>query len=189
MNSELEMVDIFTSGGEPTGRVELRTTAHAMGLWHRTVHVWVLNSQGELLLQQRASTKDTFPGLWDISAAGHISAGDTSARTACREVYEELGINVVAQELTLLFTLKRECVTPDNSTHDNEISDVYLLSRPVEAKCVIFDPVEVQGIKFVSIGRLQRLLKERTKLFVPHAEEYDRLFSLLAQQTGPPMAR
>lgn len=180
------MVDILTSGGESTGRVELRTTAHAMGLWHRTVHVWVLNIKKELLIQQRSPTKDIFPGLWDISAAGHISAGETSVRTACRELYEELGINVVAQELALLFMLKRECVTPDHSIHDNEISDVFLLSRPVEADCVTPDPVEVQRVMFLSTARLQGLLKERPQLFVPHLDEYDRLFSLLAQQKWPP---
>ncbi len=56
---------------------------HADGDYHGAVHVWIyVESTGELLLQKRADRKDSWPGLWDISSAGHISAGDTSLITA-----------------------------------------------------------------------------------------------------------
>jgi len=52
---------------------------------YRTVHVWLfVESTQELLLQKRADCKDSWPGLWDISSAGHISDGDTSLMTARR---------------------------------------------------------------------------------------------------------
>jgi hypothetical protein len=60
-----------------------RHLVHADGDYHRAVHVWIyVESTGELLLQKRADRKDSWPGLWDISSAGHISAGDTSLITA-----------------------------------------------------------------------------------------------------------
>lgn len=47
------------------------------------VHVWLfVESTQELLVQKRADRKDSWPGLWDISSAGHITAGDTSLLTA-----------------------------------------------------------------------------------------------------------
>ena len=46
----------------------------------------------DLLLQNEAKKKDSFPGCYDISSAGHISAGDEPLETALRELEEELGI-------------------------------------------------------------------------------------------------
>ena len=64
-----------------------RGDVHRDGDYHRAVHVWIFaESTRELLLQRRASCKDSWPDLWDISSAGHISAGDsslTSARYCC----------------------------------------------------------------------------------------------------------
>lgn len=60
-----------------------RTDVHRDGYYHRAVHVWIYaESTQELLIQQRASCKDSWPGLWDISSAGHISAGDSSMISA-----------------------------------------------------------------------------------------------------------
>jgi isopentenyldiphosphate isomerase len=56
-----------------TGRREFRSVAHGSGLWHCTCHVWIVDdATGTILLQRRSSTKDTFPGRWDISCAGHV---------------------------------------------------------------------------------------------------------------------
>lgn len=61
----------------------IRNLVHQDGDYHRAVHVWIYaESTGELLLQKRSDNKDSWPGQWDISSAGHISAGDTSLDTA-----------------------------------------------------------------------------------------------------------
>lgn len=60
-----------------------RSHVHRDGDYHRAVHVWIFaESTQELLVQRRADNKDSWPGLWDISSAGHISAGDSSLVTA-----------------------------------------------------------------------------------------------------------
>lgn len=60
-----------------------RGLVHRDGDYHRAVHVWIYSeSTRELLLQKRADCKDSWPGQWDISSAGHISAGDSSLVTA-----------------------------------------------------------------------------------------------------------
>lgn len=56
---------------------------HRDGDYHRAVHTWIYaESTGQLLLQLRSDCKESWPGLWDISSAGHISAGDTSLVSA-----------------------------------------------------------------------------------------------------------
>jgi isopentenyldiphosphate isomerase len=63
--------------------VNFRGQVHRDGDYHRAVHVWIFaESTQQLLLQRRASCKDSWPNLWDISSAGHISAGDSSLFTA-----------------------------------------------------------------------------------------------------------
>jgi 8-oxo-dGTP pyrophosphatase MutT (NUDIX family) len=54
------------------------------------VHIWLYDSQGNLVLQKRSESKDTFPGRWDVSVGGHVTSGDTVMETALKEVEEEL---------------------------------------------------------------------------------------------------
>lgn len=60
--------------------------------WHRTTHVYILNSKGELLLTKRSALKDTAPNHIVISSGGHVKFGEDSLETAQRELYEELGL-------------------------------------------------------------------------------------------------
>ena len=71
-----------------------RGDVHHDGDWHRSVHVWFVDSAGDLLLQRRSGGKDTHPGMLDVSCAGHVDAGDGVDETAEREVAEELSVDL-----------------------------------------------------------------------------------------------
>jgi len=73
----------------------LRSEVHRQKLLHRSVHILVFNSSGELLLQKRSLQKDDSPGLWDSSSAGHVAAGEDYQSAARRELAEELGLAAV----------------------------------------------------------------------------------------------
>lgn len=64
---------------------------------HRAVTILLLNSQDEVLLQQRSLTKDTCPGFWDISTSGHVTYGQTYDQAATKELEEEVGIQANLQ--------------------------------------------------------------------------------------------
>jgi 16S rRNA (adenine1518-N6/adenine1519-N6)-dimethyltransferase len=76
-----------------------RATVHAEKLLHRAVHIFVLNSAGELFLQRRSYRKDTFPRKWDSSAAGHVDLGEPYDVCASRELREELGLSDEPREI------------------------------------------------------------------------------------------
>lgn len=95
-----------------------RGELHRLGLRHRSVHILVFNSAGELFLQKRSASKDINPGLWDTSAAGHVDLGESYDKAARRELAEELGIDG-ASTLRLLFKM------PSSSDTGWEFIQVY----------------------------------------------------------------
>ncbi|MFD8880740.1 hypothetical protein CJ204_00335 [Corynebacterium xerosis] len=47
-----------------------------------------------MLIQRRTDHKAGWPGMWDVTVGGSATAGESSARGAEREVYEELGLRI-----------------------------------------------------------------------------------------------
>ena len=113
-----ELIDILTSEGMPTGKTALKSEAHKNGWFHATVHIWIYTKENKILLQKRAMTKKVFPGLWDISVAGHIGAGESILDGAQREVNEELGIDISKADLTKIGTRTHQVSHP-NGIQDN----------------------------------------------------------------------
>ncbi len=89
-----EILDVFNEKYEWVGQAP-REQVHKEGLWHQTFHCWILTSHdGDnfVLVQKRAGSKKTAPNKLDISAAGHLIAGETKL-DGLREIQEELGIS------------------------------------------------------------------------------------------------
>src|SRR5690348_2474707 len=74
------------------GRVRRGDAHRDPRLIHRSVQVLVFTSDGSLLLQRRAATKDLFPDSLCASASGHVAAGANYEESARRELLEELGV-------------------------------------------------------------------------------------------------
>lgn len=171
------MIDELDGAGEPTGRSFPRKQIHKRGLWHRTVHVWLLNSSKQLLLQKRSHLKESHPGLWDISAAGHCCSGDTSIYSAVREIQEELGIEVEPGSLEYLFTVTQSFA--ENDFVDNEFCDVYLLRADVLVGDLSVCTEEVADVRFLFWPKLEKSCGGSE--FVDHEQEYAKLFSFLSK--------
>ena len=98
----MEYLDIVDEQGQPTGKIISRTLAHTKGIRHRTAHIWIVRRKNEhfqVLMQKRAMSKDSFPGKYDTSSAGHIQAGDEPLASGLRELAEELGIHAKPEDL------------------------------------------------------------------------------------------
>ena len=89
----IELLDIVDDEGFPIGQWVDRKEAHAKGIQHRTTHVWLARKnpetgKTEILLQLRSQNKDSYPGCYDISSAGHIPMGVDYVPSALRELQE-----------------------------------------------------------------------------------------------------
>lgn len=94
-----EYFDIIDKSGKIIGKATREECHQNKSLAHRTVHVLVFNSKGELFLQKRSMDKDIQPGKWDTSVGGHVDLGETFDQAVKRELREELGIKVAVEHI------------------------------------------------------------------------------------------
>eukprot|EP01026_Neomeris_dumetosa_P022468 TRINITY_DN1935_c1_g1_i1.p3 TRINITY_DN1935_c1_g1~~TRINITY_DN1935_c1_g1_i1.p3 ORF type:complete len:230 (-),score=47.41 TRINITY_DN1935_c1_g1_i1:311-1000(-) len=182
-----EYFDLLDENGNPTGERKERTAVHRDGDWHRAVHVWIfVRSTGELLLQKRASCKESWAGMWDISCAGHITSGFKSLLTAQRELQEELGLELPQEAFEPLFVYKQQSTDRGGAFINNEFNDVYLVTLfdrlPKEA--FILQDDEVEDVKYVGVEELFTMYIEgRDDLVAADVKgEYGKLFQILRKR-------
>lgn len=107
----MEIIDIVDANDKVVGTEE-KDVARQKGLAIRVSFVIILNARDELYLQQRKSTKKTYPLYWSGSAAGHVRAEESYLAAAERELEEELGVATELYELGKLYSTEdKEFVT------------------------------------------------------------------------------
>lgn len=127
-----------------------RAESHKSGLLHRTIGIIILNDKDEILLQKRSENKDTFPGMYTISASGHVDKGESYDQAAEREIQEELGIKI-----DLKF-LKR--IINDHPEH-RQMQTFYLSRSNGPFK---IQNEEIDEAKFFSIDKIKEMLPNLT---------------------------
>lgn len=151
-----ELLDVVDEQGNPTGHVVARELAHGEAIRHRTSHVWLVRKHHgvlQVLLQKRCSTKDSWPGCYDISSAGHIPAGVDFVPSALRELEEELGVTATAGELHVCGT---RYITMDGFFHgkpfyDRQVSRVFCLYRQADEASYTPQPSEIESVLWMDL--------------------------------------
>lgn len=136
----MELWDLYDKDRTPLHRTHPRGTPLPEGAYHVAVEVAVFNPQGEVLLTRRAPEKEKHPGCWEITG-GCAQAGEDSLTAACRELWEETGIRVQPQELTLLGT---ECLP-------RVFLDIYAVKKPVLLSQLVFQPGETDAAQWMPL--------------------------------------
>jgi isopentenyldiphosphate isomerase len=126
----MEYFDVLTEKGEYTDRVESREECHNKGFWHKAVAVFIINSKNQILLQKRSSNKKLWPNLWDISAGGHVLAGEFGFQAIIREIKEEIGIDINKNDILFIGAATSENIKKDIiNKHFNEY---YIVNKDIE---------------------------------------------------------
>ncbi|MEI7689158.1 MAG: NUDIX domain-containing protein [Candidatus Nomurabacteria bacterium] len=173
----MEYLDICDSEGNLLGNKELKTEVHRLGLWHRSVHVWILNSKEELLIQKRSPIMDNYPNEWDVSTAGHVSAGEDFITSAIRETKEEIGLKISKEDFNLIGTIKQ--TSSREGYINNEINPIYIVKMDLDPKELVKQKDEVTEVKFIKINDLKEIIEKKDPTFVQRTEEYKLLFNYL----------
>lgn len=165
-----EYFDVCDENGNPTGQIVERSIAHRDGIMHRTAHIWVIrNVDGryQILLQKRSMNKDSFPGRFDTSSAGHIQAGDEVMESAQRELYEELGIEALYEELKLIgnFRIKYEKEFHGKMFKDNEIAHVFVYEKDVDISTLSLQSEEVSEVRWFDFEETYEQCSIKNQMF------------------------
>lgn len=166
----MEYLDICDENGMPTGKTVTRETAHREGILHRTAHVWIVRSRGEayqILLQKRSMEKESFPGLYDTSSAGHIPAGEEPLPSALRELHEELGIEASPEQLEYAgaFRIRYEKTFHGKPFRDNEYARVYVYREPVDTDKLSLQKSEVDSVSWFMLEEVDAEIRHSRERF------------------------
>lgn len=145
-----ERWDVLNKDGKPLGRTVFRgeNTLRA-GEYHLVVHIWVLSSDGNILIQRRSPEKKLMPGEWAATGGAAIS-GEDSYTAAHRELFEELGIFSTPESMKKLTRIFRR----------NSLLDVWAITCDCVAEELTLQKSEVAAVKWVTRAQLKRMIEE-----------------------------
>ena len=96
--------------------------AHKQAVLHRAFSVFLFNTQGKMLLQQRALTKYHSAGLWTNTCCSHPRPGETLENAVARRLMEEMGITT---KVSKAFDFIYQAELPDN-LNEYEFDHVFI---------------------------------------------------------------
>jgi len=144
------LVDVEDQQVGTIGKME----AHEKALLHRAFSIFILNSNLELLMQQRAYGKYHSPGLWTNTCCSHQREDESNIEAGSRRLMEEMGMNVPLQEL-FTFIYKASF---DNGLTEHELDHVMVGFCDDDPK---INTKEVASFKWMTIDSLKKDLKEK----------------------------
>ncbi len=147
----MELIDILDGDGNATGKIVSRGQPLEKDEYRLGAHIYIVNSSGNLLLQKRAETKTTYPGIWDLHM-GHAVSGETTKECAIREVFEEINIKLCEDELEFIQRFKWESY--------KLFIDIWLVRKDICISSVVLPKGEVIELKYISKNELLRMLED-----------------------------
>lgn len=143
----IEEVILVDENDTPIGTMP-KLEAHLEGKRHRAFSVFIFNSSGELLLQQRALDKYHSAGKWTNTCCSHPRPGELTIDAATRRLKEEMGMEC---EINPVFSFSY-CAEVENGLIENEYDHVYFGSTDA---LPIPNPEEVAAFKYMTMEALQ----------------------------------
>lgn len=171
-----EKIDELNDKGEVIGVID-KDVAHKEGRLHRSIHLWIINDDGEILLQYRCGDKKLYPNIWDVSVGGHVSTRENSIDALSRETKEELGIDLDLGNVEYFGTIHERLKYDDIDS--NELVDVFIARQNINKEDVILQKEEVADIRWGSIEEMFHLMENNQLL--PHDEEYKKIKEYLVK--------
>lgn len=162
----MELWNVYDQYRHMTDCVHERGQEMKAGNYHLVVHVWIVNDDGQFLIQRRQPWKIGFPNMWDCAAAGSAIMGDDSDQAAIREVKEELGIDLDLEKGERLFTVK----------FSQGFDDIWLVRQNVAMEELHLQEEEVAEARWASEAEIKDMVKNGE--FIPF-NYFDQLFEMV----------
>ncbi len=146
----MELWDVYDQYRHKTGRTHERGKPLMDGDFHLVVHIWIVNDEGQFLIQKRQPWKIGYPNMWDCSAAGSAIVGDSSKQAALRESKEELGIDLDMSQGDIVLSYKRS----------HGFDDIWFIKQNIDINELKLQYEEVEDAKWVNRWEIMNLIAE-----------------------------
>ncbi|MBE6779302.1 MAG: NUDIX domain-containing protein [Ruminococcaceae bacterium] len=147
----MEKWDLLDENGNPTGATITRGEQLRPGQYHLVEHIWIVDTKGRILIQQRAPHLRLMPGVWAANSGSAIS-GEDSESAARRELFEELSIRTMPGELIYGGRMRRR----------NSFTDLWILYRDIDPSTLRLQKEEVARVRWVEPEELCDMIANRT---------------------------
>ena len=138
----MELIDGYNENNEPTGDIVERFEAFDKGLWKRTVSCWILNENGEILMQMRSPNIKRNPNKWAKTG------GQVADQAIKREVKEELGIDIKNSQMN--------CVNIFKDIDGKRFCYNYIFNVNYKIDEYVLQKEEVADVKYFTIEELEK---------------------------------
>ena len=141
----MEKRDLYDENKILTGETIYKGQEVPKGRYYITVVVFIQNDKNEFLIQKRVAKKD---GKW-ATTGGHPVSGETSKQGIITEIKEELGINVIENNIILFKTLKTE----------DDFVDIYYLKENINIDKIKIQEDELEDVKWACKEEIEKLIE------------------------------
>lgn len=182
-SEELILVD---ENDQEIGSLHKARAHEGRGTLHRAFSLFVFNSAGELLLQQRAAGKRLWPGYWSNTCCSHPRKGETVDFSVNRRLYEEVGLRT---PLHYFYKFQYQAQF-DDTGGEHELCWVF---AGCSDEAPNINPTEIAAVRYISPAALNREMAATPEHFTPWFRmEWQRLQTefrdALAAIIGQPLA-
>ena len=144
----MESFDVLNEYGEFTGKIATREECHKKGLWHRAVYAFIIDNNGNVLLQKRSANKKLWPNMWDVTVGGHVDSGEFGRQALIRETKEELGIEISDEDIKYL--VGSTSINEQGDIINKHYNECYLITKNIDVSNIVIQKEEVSEVKYFS---------------------------------------
>ena len=144
----MESFDVLNEYGEFTGKIATREECHKNGYWHRAVYAFIIDNNGNVLLQKRSANKKLWPNMWDVTVGGHVDRGEFGRQTLIREAREELGIQISDDDIKYL--VGSTSINEQGDIINKHYNECYLITKNIDVSNIVIQKEEVSEVKYFS---------------------------------------
>lgn len=163
----MEKWDLYDQSRSKIGKIVHRGAQLNSNEFHMVIHVCIINSNNQMLIQQRQPFKSGWPNMWDVTVGGSALTGENSQQAATRETLEEIGYAFDFSPLRPNFTIN----------FDRGFDDYYIIKTDLDIQQLKLQAEEVQQVRWAHKDDIIKAIKNET--FIPyHLSVIDMIFDM-----------
>lgn len=122
-----------------------------------SIHCYIINEQGQILIQKRSLKETHFAGWWS-TLGGAVVHGISSFDMVKIEAQEELGLSFSDTQIKWILSFKRL----------KDFVDVYLINAEVDLAKIMMAPDEVSEVRWASFDEILQMIKDKVFIAQPY---------------------